>query len=502
MLTFLRTRRLFAVGITLAASLFCLSLFLSLSGIILPDGGKSVLWIIAPMMTTCIVSSILFVFWNKRIFTAIITAMTGFGLTFLLRKILIAKFPMMNIPSNEATAIITTGFISASIIFCYTVGRSFRFVASILIDKADSFNKTEMLLNLRSWAWDSPKNMSTERTLSYLFTYGSVTILLAAASSLRYKDSGTGLSIICTALFFSELSVFLITKQITSIARFLLAERHISDEIIKHWNSTIIFLLIASCAVSLVIPHSFSFYDESTIRDFINRILSFFSVNLYLPGHSIPENIITPQEPGKTNPFNIPYKVRIILAAGIILHALCALAGLFFLKIAKNKRSKSYAQFCIRRYLEWINLAKNILEVLRFLLLAVTFPFRIFFTPKISDEENEYNNTIAISFVSNFNELPNEKKAEIRTIIDAFMKLAHTAERKGFPYHYSMGPSEFIESIIPLAPAMSGCFIESASTINESRYSPRILSKEKIDGFVKQIDVIIKSIDGETNGIK
>lgn len=502
MLNFLKTRRLFAAGLTISTSLFCSILFLSLSGIILPDGGKSILWIIVPLIITCVVTSILFVFWKRKLYTALIAAASGFFITFVLKGLLEAKFPMLNIPTGKATAVITGGFILATVIYCYTAGRSFRFIASILIDDADTHNRTDLLQHLRSMAWNYPENMKTDRTLSSLFISGSVALLLAVTSSLRHKDGGTVLSVLCTALFFSGLFIFLITKQMISVARYLLAERQISKDILKHWNSAIIMILAATCAVTLVLPHSFSFYDESVLRDFINRILAFFSINPYHPARYAPEDIILPPIMPDTRPFHIPGKLFISIVALITLHALCALAGLFFLKVFRSRITTGYAQFCIRKYRTWVNIALNTIEIIRFLLRLITFPFRIFFTPKLDADDEEYSSAIAVSFVRNFHELPDEKKAEIRTIVDSFMKLTRSAGRKGFLYHYSMGPSEYIDSIRHLALSLNDQLSESASIINESRYSPRILSKEKIDGFTAKIDVIIKTIDGEKNEVQ
>jgi hypothetical protein len=496
------TRRLFTAAMTLAASSFCLLLFQSITGIALPDGGRSLLWIIAPMIATNIVAVVLFVYGKKIIVIVFIDALTGFSLTFLLRKIIMAKYPAMNVPLNEATAVIASGFVAATVMFCFTAGRAFRRISAVLVDDAKDLNKEDLLIRLRAAAWAHPKDMNTEKTASYLLDYGIAAFLLAVAASIRYKN-GSSLLFASSALFvLSSLCVFLLTRQAASTARWLLAERAIDGQIPEQWNRTILMMIAATGVISFAIPHSFPIIDESVIREFINRALAFFSVNPYQPGHYVPEQIITAPPSAETAPFHIPLRVRIIFLSIPAAHILCAIAGFAFVTKLRPHAGNAYAQFCVRRYLEWVKAAGYAREIARFLLLAITFPIRIFFMPKTSDEPDEYSDAVTFSFVKNFSELPDEKKAEIRAIVDGFLKLTRSAGRKGILYRYSLGPSEYIDAVKTITPCIAVLLDESASVINESRYSPRILSKETIDGFIAKIDVIIRTIDGENNEIQ
>ena len=93
----------------------------------------------------------------------------------------------------------------------------------------------------------------------------------------------------------------------------------------------------------------------------------------------------------------------------------------------------------------------------------------------------------------NFNALPDEKKAEIRTIVDEFLKLTHSAARRGIPYRLWMAPSEYLDSLEPLVPLSAALLSETGSIFNESRYSPRLIPRKQIARFKECIKKIIES---------
>jgi hypothetical protein len=491
----MKTGKWFLIALAAAAASFSGSLFLSLSSLMLNDGGKEIRWILAASLIIPACTAVIFYITRHRFVRYVLVPAFSVLLILTLRQYITAKYPLTLIP-GDLFIISSALFISAySIFFILTAGDAFLFLLNSFREERDVLTHEEFQSKLRSNAADKPNKMSSLRTLRSLFRLLFFIILFALLSHIKNSSSSVFLTICITIFFFSSLAVYLFTRQFTSLAEWRLAERKIPSDITRNWNTVIAILLSATFIISLSIPHSFSMYDSSFIRNFLIGILNLFTINPYHQSAPVPVEIINPEQEISGSRSPLPGIIRTVILTGIAVHALIGLTGGIIKKFYRKSEYGEFAQFCIRQYEWWIIFLANTKEVLTAAVRLLLFPFTVFFRKKIDNDEEvkKGNGSKIYSMFKNFEHLPNEKKAEIRAIVDEFLKVSHQASRRGYPYRLWMGPSEYLESLIALIPQNQSELETTAHIFNESRYSPRILPKSAVADFKKHAKTIINS---------
>lgn len=221
-----------------------------------------------------------------------------------------------------------------------------------------------------------------------------------------------------------------------------------------------------------------------------------------LSGTQITE-ISLDEDPGAETRLAVIRAVLWSLAGAGTLYLLMGLAGGLLLLKYRYARRPPWVSFLIRVY-EKVKIIINVFFFF-FRLLARFFMAMLGLRRIQNKPKEDLANPVAQQLFSLFSQKENmsdEKKEEVMTIIREFVRLIDVASRLVVPYRYYYGPQEYIRKVISFVPGLNSILEKIVETFNESRYSLHILGESRLKNFSGTVKYAIDEISKLDTGIK
>ncbi len=347
-----------------------------------------------------------------------------------------------------------------------------------------------------------------------------VLLIIAFFTIVRNEHANVLYSIFIVLFAFSALGMYFILKQFDSILNWKLQTMEVTDKLIENWNKLLRLIAIPLIVIPLAIPWYFRLIDISNLSEAINNRLAGVTIDIGTgPDRDVTPDqfstnatyatnestvVITEQSERFTRQTNttrwsiIPY-LKYVLYAAIGIFVLFFVFGIIGAalnrKLRYNRKSK-FAQMFINVYRAMRGLIDGL--GLFFALIgrffAALFGFHKF-RGKVDDKE--LAQPVAAQLFMLFGDdqqMSDDKKDEIRTIVRDFVKMIEVTGRFVTPYRFYYGPLEYIDLVIARVPELKEVLQITVRTFNESRYSLHILSDVKIGNFQGAVKYVIDHI--------
>jgi hypothetical protein len=294
--------------------------------------------------------------------------------------------------------------------------------------------------------------------------------------------------------------VYLIFYQFSSLVQWKFLGYTVKEDVILNWNRLIKLLYIPLILVPLFIPWNFSVLKTQSFTDFANKQALKLEVFIY-PDMATNANVLAKQK-AYENQAGASLQIRnflrttmnyffFILIFLLSIYLLLSIIGFFFYVRYKNKEKSVVALFFINRYQALLTFLNITGEVLVTIITGLLKLFGFLKEKKeVDDKKNKQIEKELYSLFDEFQNLPDAKKKEIKTIINLFVRFIEIANRFLTPYYFFYGPTEYIYKIITLLPSYKNELQEIAAVFNESRYSLHLISDERIEKFRSNIEMM------------
>ena len=196
-----------------------------------------------------------------------------------------------------------------------------------LISSEPEMSRVDFLSRFRSNAAENPEKMKAESSLGILIGFTFIIFFLLILSAVKEEDASGPLTPLCVIFLFSAAGMYLLTRELTLISEWKLAERGVPRDLALLWNRTIFILLGATFIISLAVPHNYSLHDPSVIRKALNDFLGSFVINPYKNPLPMPEGLPNSIEYEETGKSAVPWALLGIAIGLIILHGSFGVIG-------------------------------------------------------------------------------------------------------------------------------------------------------------------------------
>ncbi len=196
-----------------------------------------------------------------------------------------------------------------------------------------------------------------------------------------------------------------------------------------------------------------------------------------------------------------------------ILWSILGLVGLYFVSAIvggilmiryRYTRRSPLAQFFINRY----NSVRGLINAVFFFFRLIGRFFLVVLGLRKADNrpKEKMANPVAQQLYSLFKQkedMTDEKKDEVMTIIKEFVKLIDVTSRLIVPYRFFYGPKEYLDKVVSFQPDLKKIMEKISGIFNESRYSLHILGEAKLKAFSGSVAFAMEQISKlDVGGIK
>ena len=497
-----------SAAVTLIYYTFCIYLL---------DTGLQYLWVIGYIVTA---SFFLTLFYHSKKLSPVFAIFTAFTASMIV--IYAAKFallfalPPKTFLNLDDVGIAITGvtiFILILGVFLLVNGK-FNSLDKIIRMEDSIADKEKFMSFLKEVYAGSKKHMEIERFVGGAGNLGLLFLLVIFVTLLRDPSAKWIYSIAFLLFTVGAIGVYLILYQMKSVLEWKLLGYDVPKSMTARWNKIFVWFFIPIIVIPLLIPWNYQIIQSKTLNSFITEQTSGIQkINFTV------QPVIKPQTVTNTNGVYIddtnaqltvkegPDSEQVtgmrtllplvyILGGFIGFYLILAIIGGILSAAYRYKKRSPFVEFMIRRYKR----VQTILQVFGGLFVLIGRLFlAIFglhkFRSNISDRE--LASPVAQQLFALFNidnELPDEKKDEIKTIIREFVRMIDVLNRYTIPYRFYYGPMEYIDKVINEAPEEEETLRKIVTIFNESRYSLHLLDEAKKTGYMEAVAYVIANI--------
>lgn len=359
-----------------------------------------------------------------------------------------------------------------------------------------------------------------KKSTAVLSNIAILLLLLSFFSIVRNPSAKLFHSVYFVVYCISALGMYFILKQFDSLLNWKIQKLEVPASVVSQWNKLLKIFLIPLILIPLAVPWYFRVFDVSKFTEYLNNRLSGVTLDIGTDNTEARANFETGTTvPGQQNTQTTVTgedhtPVRNVVGTtrrgwkDYIKYVLWGLAGLFglyfvlgivgaifFRKLRYNKKS-GFIRFFIRIY----ESLRGLIDGLGIFFTAIGGFFAALFglhkfRGKVNDKDLAH--PVAAQLFALFgenNELSDEKKDEIRTIVRDFVKMIEVTGRFVTPYRFYYGPMEYIDLVIERMPELKETLLLTVKIFNESRYSLHILSDVKIGNFQGAVKYVIDKV--------
>ncbi len=503
-----QSRRLFIIFLWLTLTSITGILFYGIISLFLSNFGNTALWI---NITLFFVSYFLVIIYFSDRAGSVIKIILGFllllGAFFAAQyfiRFFLGSFKIIQF-SNLQLLLLITGLFLILRLYLNSIKKGFDKIYMILNNESRFPSKDRF----REWAEGQidVKNEKIEPVwfIKLITNTGFFLLALSFIGIAKNPETKWFHSLFLLCLGLGSVGIYLILYQLSSILKWKLLGYGIKEEIVKNWNRMIGFIYLPLALLPLLIPWNFILFPTKWLTDALNKFFSRLALTINLaPAAQAMENQPLNEAPaGNENlstliwntTWTIVKYLVLALCAYIAFYLILALIGSVLLIIFLKRERPAWAMFFIRRFQRIIKIITGFFKILYMILMLILkiFGFGNAGKKKV-DKRTQRLEKQLLSFFDKYDQLPDEKMEEIKTIIKEFVRMIEIAGRLVTPYYFHYGPKEYTHMLIGFLPDLKNDLIRIVDIFNESRYSLHLLNEEKKKDFKVSIDVVIQEI--------
>lgn len=387
---------------------------------------------------------------------------------------------------------------------------------SFILENESTFEKKELFV---TWAREqlggSIESPMVKKYVGTVTLFAALFIILCFIALAANPQAKYLLSLSFVLFAVSAFGAYLILNQLNSIIQWKMSEYPITGKFLKSWNRLIGLLLIPIILIPIAIPWDYKIVDAKDLNQFLSENLKGITLNVSQsqPKVTVLSNDAASLSNRLTNTTvtivendqyrkDAEFRMRVLVIAFYTVVGLAGLyvllgivGGIMYVGLRYKKRGK-VAQFFINRYMKMRGLLTAIAGffVVFFKFFLSLFGFRGFGgKEQEKDISKEISQMLYAMFKAN-EEMTDEKKEEILTIVKQFVALIQITGRYVTPYRFYQGPLEYIHLVIQNKPELKKSLLKIVDIFNESRYSLHLLTLEKKAMYEKTINFVITMI--------
>jgi len=478
--------------------LACLSatggIFWSVTVAALSDSGRSISWINLPLIMTVILSTLVMSIKGlRKPLKYFIIFLVPFVLNF------ISRYMLLLLPAKGLVQIVTDPalFILSAIsaLLLVAVMASLSSQLDFLLGLFDLDEKA-----IRIKMGDYPGRFITSGLTGYIFLYALLLLIAIFIAVLRDPGSSLVLSVYFILYCGGSAGLYMKLRQTIMLVKWKSEGLIAGTGLTRNWNFLILLELISAIALSVLVPWKYSVIRMDYVSSMVNKFLSAMSVNITLESEAAapaPGSVRVSRTAPDLGSMDFKPALKILEHAVIILltlYFILGFTGFIISKIYKGRKPPSWALIFIYFYshMKWV--LNVIVQVIKAVIgLAVSMFSLIFYRGEKPEKKDAALEKHLLSMFDSFNEMKDEKKDEIKTIVQKFMRFLAEV-RPVQAYMFNMGPSEYVKGLSRRLPKYKDNLDSIADIFNESRYSTHLLPERKIEKFSGDTDLVIRGV--------